>query len=188
MDQIVLDEGIDVTDTRNPNARTETALKAGLARGTEIATERGPVAVEDLKVGERIVTFRGLKPLRRLTCSRFVPGREENPVLLRSGSALGNSRDLYVSPAQWLRVQDWHAQALFGAGEVLVSARDLVNGRTISEVSVAVITYYHLNFDAQEMVQAEGCWCECAGMRAVRRGIECHMLPTLSAAETRALI
>ena len=77
------------------------------------------------------------------------------PVLFRKG-ALGNTRDLMVSPHHRMLLQDWRMELLFAENEVLVSADRLVNDHSILRVRGGRVTYVHILFDSHEIVFAEG--------------------------------
>ena len=131
-----------------------------LTAGTRVATPGGEVAVEDLQIGDLVETRdHGPQPVRwigRRTCDgrgRFAP------VVIRKG-ALGNWRDLAVSPHHRMAVGGARAQALFGAAEVLVAACDLVDGDRIHHDRRARVDYVHLSFDRHEIIFAEGCATE----------------------------
>jgi hypothetical protein len=127
-------------------------------RGTHILTPTGAVSVEDLRIGDRVVTrFGGIQPVkwigRQSFQSRFVEGnREQVPVCIRAG-ALGDSlpaRDLYISPG--------HSMLVNGQ---LVLARNLVNGVTITQDwAPPEIAYYQIELDRHDCVIAEGAWSE----------------------------
>lgn len=126
-------------------------------RGTRIATPGGEVAVEDLQPGALVQTMdNGLRPVLKVV-SRTVPavGRLA-PIVFKAG-ALGNARDLLVSPQHRMLVSDWRSELLFGEPQVLVAALHLVNGDTIFAKPGDEVTYFHLIFDRHEIVFAEGC-------------------------------
>ena len=122
--------------------------------GTLIRTERGDVPVEDLAIGDQVITHTGaLEPIRwigtRSYHGRFLAGRRNLlPIRFRAGS-LGNAvpaRDLLVSPK--------HAMLLDG---VLVAAELLVNGTTIvQETAAARVDYFHIELARHGVIWAEG--------------------------------
>ena len=131
-------------------------------RGTRILTAAGEVPVEEIREGDLVATrFAGLLPVRwigrQAFARRFVQNhRGKIPVRIAAG-ALGNGlplRELFVSPA--------HSMLL---GEVLVLARQLVNGVTITQDFALMgdpetIEYFQLELDAHDCVLAEGSWSE----------------------------
>ncbi len=127
-------------------------------RGTHILTATGAVCVEDLCIGDRLVTrFGGIQPVkwigRQTFQSRFVEGnRDHIPVCIRAG-ALGESvpaRDLYISPGHSMLI-----------GGQLVLARNLVNGVTITQDwAPNEINYYQIELERHDCVIAEGAWSE----------------------------
>lgn len=133
--------------------------------GTRIRTERGDVAVEEIAEGDRIQTKdSGLqevvwKGAKRVTGARLYAMPELRPIRLRAG-ALGVDRpddDLLVSPLHRMLVRGARARALFNDDEVLVTARDLVNDRSIvRDLTVSSVTYIHLLLPRHEVVFANG--------------------------------
>ena len=125
-------------------------------RGTKILTANGEVAIEDLRAGDRLVTrFGGLRPLqwvgRQSFNGRFL-GKTNAPVCFHAGSIADNvpSRDLYVSPAHSMVIDDY-----------LVGACLLVNGVTISQTATdQIVDYFHLDFGVHDCVIADGAWSE----------------------------
>jgi hypothetical protein len=133
--------------------------------GVLIRTADGARPVETLRPGDRVWTADGgMRPLLRLL-SRPVSGTELaarpalRPILIRAG-ALGPGRplrDLRVSPQHRILVSDWRAALHWGAEEVLVPARALVDGhRVVVDAEATCVTYHHLVFDAHEIVESEG--------------------------------
>ncbi|GBR68732.1 hypothetical protein AA103587_0957 [Gluconobacter kanchanaburiensis NBRC 103587] len=123
-------------------------------RGTRIATERGDVAVENLAIGDRLLTISGaMRPIRwigrRSYAGQFAATNPAVlPVMFRAGS-LGDAvpaRDLMVSPL--------HAMYLDG---VLIPAEALVNGVSILRMeNVDRVDYFHLELDTHDVILAEG--------------------------------
>ncbi len=130
------------------------------ARGTLIETPDGPRHVETLAEGDLVNTLdAGPQPIRWAGKKRC-PARTDNaPIRLKAG-ALGNIRDLWVSPNHRMLVRGPMAELMFGANEVLVAAKHLVNDRTIRRDPRAFIDYHHILLDAHHIVFAEGCGAE----------------------------
>ena len=139
------------------------------AAGTLIATLRGPVAVEAIRPGDRVLTRdRGFRPLRwagrqAVSAARLAAAERLRPVRIAAG-ALGPgvpARDLLVSPQHRMLLAGPEIAARFGTPEVLVAAKHLVGRPGITvEVPAGGIAYHHLLFDAHEVVLADGAWAE----------------------------
>ena len=123
-------------------------------RGTLILTEHGEVRVEDLAIGDTVVTVSGqAKPIkwigRRSYGGRFIAGNPRVlPIVVRAGALAPEIpvRDLWLSPG--------HALLLDG---VLIPAEHLVNGLTILQAGpIDEVEYSHLEFEAHEVILAEG--------------------------------
>ena len=123
-------------------------------RGTSILTDRGEVAVEDLRIGDRVATvFGGFRPIkwigRRAYAGRFLLGRKDMlPVCFKAGSLGDNlpARDLFVSPL--------HAMYL---EKVLIPASALIDGVAITQaVRRDSVEYFHIELDSHDVIFAEG--------------------------------
>ncbi len=124
--------------------------------GTMIRAADGLRPIESLRVGDLVHTRdHGLQPLRWIGQSRFEAVGAFAPVLIRKG-ALGNRTDLKVSQQHRILIADWRAQIYLGADEVLVAAKDLVNGRDILIVEGGEVEYLHLLFDRHEILSTSG--------------------------------
>ncbi|MBY0260554.1 Hint domain-containing protein, partial [Methylobacterium sp.] len=145
-----------VADDTNGSTDVFEADVACYVTGTRIRTDVGEVAVEDLRVGDCVLTAAGAyRPIRWIGSRAMAPRRhprpgQAQPVRIRAG-ALGENkpaRDLCVSPG--------HALCLDMLGEVLVPAVALVNGSTIVQEDVAHVTYWHVELDGHDILLAEG--------------------------------
>lgn len=122
--------------------------------GTHIATPTGEVEVQDLRIGDLVLTAEGAAaPVRwigRQSIVRtFADALRVLPIRIQAG-ALGESvprRDLLVSPDHALLVEG-----------VLVQAAALVNGSSIRRETQAPqrYTYYHVELDEHALILAEG--------------------------------
>lgn len=128
-----------------------------LLRGTLVRTPDGECPVEDLAIGDGVVTAIGeAKRVRWIGRQRFrrAEGRawvgRVLPVRIARGALGGDAptRDLYLSQA--------HAVAVGGS---LVPAGKLLNGRTITidrATDLVTLDYFNIELDAHGVVLAEG--------------------------------
>lgn len=125
--------------------------------GTLIDTPTGSVAVEDLAPGALVLTRdHGAQPLRWSGSSLRRATGSEAPVRFAAG-ALGGNADLELSPCHRVLLTNEWAEVLFGVSEVLVKARDLVNGHSIRRrEDGAEVRYFHLLFDQHEIICGNG--------------------------------
>lgn len=135
------------------------------ARDTRIATARGEVPIQDLRLGDLILTAdRDAQPLRwpaarRLSAEDLDAAPNLRPIRIRSG-ALGCGlprRDLTVSPQHRILIRSKVAERMFGSPEVLVAAKHLLalDGVAVVEAGGGV-EYWHLMCDRREVILAEG--------------------------------
>jgi len=125
-------------------------------RGTLIETDHGPTTIEDLGVGDLVRTMdHGLQPIRWIA-SRKVPALGDlAPIRIKAG-AMGNARDLLVSPQHRMLLSGWKLEMLFAESQVLATAKSLVNDATIIRQQGGEVEYFHMLFDQHEIVFAEG--------------------------------
>jgi Ca2+-binding RTX toxin-like protein len=135
------------------------------AAGTQIITSDGPVAIEDLEVGDCVMTMdNGVQPLRwigsqKLGAGDFAASPKLKPIKISAG-ALGNGtplNDLVVSRQHRILVRSAIAERMFGVNEILVAAIKLVGlpGVAIIEDAESV-EYFHMLFDQHEIVFSNG--------------------------------
>lgn len=159
--------------TRNSNRRDlvldNVVVALCFAAGTQILTDQGPKAVEDLQVGDLVQTLhRGAQPIRWIGCKKLLPRdlvqRPELSPIKIDANALGRgipATDLVVSPQHRIMVSSKIAARICGAEQVLVAAKKLVGlpGVTVMKDAVSV-DYWHLLCDNHEVVFANGAAAE----------------------------
>lgn len=148
-----VEDDVGNTDT----AFVEVTTTPCFVAGTHIDTIKGPVAVEDLNPGDLVLTRdHGAQPLRWVGRSRRRAAGADAPVQF-AANALGEHQELELSPCHRVLLKDQWAEVLFGEPEVLVKARDLVNGNTIRlRRDAGPVIYIHLLFDQHEIIRGNG--------------------------------
>ncbi|MCA8869724.1 MAG: Hint domain-containing protein [Rhodobacteraceae bacterium] len=136
--------------------------------GTRILTRKGEVPIEDLKVGDKVVTRdNGAQEIRwigkkTLDGRMLIENPHLRPILVRKG-ALGPNlpeRDMMVSPNHRFLVANDRTSMLFEEREVLVAAKHLVDEKAVQQVTTVGTTYIHMLFDHHEVVLSDGSWSE----------------------------
>ncbi len=129
---------------------------ACFVRGTRIQTQLGLRKIEELRVGDLVITKdHGAQPLRWVGHSTVAGTDIWAPIRFAPG-VLGNDRALLVSPQHRILVGGWQSELYYGEDEVLVSAKHLVNGRSVRPVMRDQVDYFHLLFDRHEVIYSEG--------------------------------
>jgi hypothetical protein len=127
------------------------------AAGTRILTPTGEVAVEDLEVGDEVLTaregFESVAPIiwvgqRTIDLARHAMPEKVRPIRILAG-AFGPGlpeRDLVLSPDHALFIDGY-----------LIEAKTLVNGVTvIVDKNIRHVTYHHIEMARHDVVLAEG--------------------------------
>lgn len=136
--------------------------------GTVIATPKGERLVEDLQIGDRVITRdNGLQEIRwigrrDLEGAELLQAPHLKPVLIRAG-ALGRGlpeRDLLVSPNHRVLMNNEKTALYFEDREVLASAKHLTDLEGVDTVDTGAISYIHFMFDQHEVVLSNGAWTE----------------------------
>jgi hypothetical protein len=125
---------------------------ACFAKGTLIATTRGDIQVEKLRIGDVVLAkFEGQTNVawighRHVYCSRHRNPRNVWPVRVVAGAFAEGVpyRDLWLSPDHCVYVDD-----------VLIPIKYLINGTSIEQVQTDQITYYHVELPQHNVLLAE---------------------------------
>jgi len=139
------------------------------ARGTLIKTMAGEVAIEDLSVGDKVLTMdTGYQPIRwiggrKLSRADLEANPKLKPIRIRAG-ALGPDlpeQDLLVSPQHRVLVRNQVAVRMFDSAEVLIPANKLLTLPGIDiEWDADGVEYFHFLFDAHQIVWSNGAQTE----------------------------
>ncbi|MEQ6203787.1 Ig-like domain-containing protein, partial [Sulfitobacter sp. HNIBRBA2951] len=136
--------------------------------GTLIATPKGERKVEELEVGDRIITRdNGMQEIRwigrrEMSGEELAAKEHLRPILIKEG-ALGNGlpeRDMMVSPQHRVLIANDKTAMYFEEREVLVAAKHLTDMEGIDQVDVSGTTYIHVMFDQHEVILSDGTWTE----------------------------
>ncbi|SPH18730.1 hypothetical protein DEA8626_02272 [Defluviimonas aquaemixtae] len=138
------------------NGEVDYALLACFTEGTMIETDRGPRAIETLRMGDLVLTLdHALRPICWIG-STTVPATGDHAPVVFSDGAIGNCGELCVSPNHRMVMRGPQVELMTGAEEVLVIAKHLVNGRTVTRRDGGYVTYFHLLFEDHEIVVSNG--------------------------------
>ena len=126
-------------------------------RGTHITMASGAQrAVEELVVGDRILTRDdGVQTLRWIGTSTTRAVGEFAPIRIAAGT-LNNTANLLVSPDHRLFIYQRTDELGAGRSELLVKARHLVNGNSVTVSEGGFVDYFQLLFDSHQIIYAEG--------------------------------
>lgn len=126
-------------------------------RGTRITMADGrQLAIQDLRPGDRVLTRDdGPQEVRWIGSNTVRATGEFAPILIAAGT-LNNAGDLLVSPNHRLFVYQRRDTLNLGRSEVLVKAKHLVNGKTVTRASGGFVEYFQLLFDDHQIIYAEG--------------------------------
>lgn len=134
--------------------------------GTRVMTRKGEVPIEELQPGDAVITRdAGFMPIKAISQQSYSPteqrlNRNFRPVVLPAGS-FGNTRDLHLSPAHRLLINDPAAQYLFDEPEVLVAAKTALGyGMVHQQAAEFDVTYYHILLEHHALMHVEGVWVE----------------------------
>jgi hypothetical protein len=132
---------------------------------TRLATDRGEIALEDLDIGQKLLTRdHGLRVLKAVSRVRFGWRALALNPLLRPISiapgALGGGhpeREILAAPSRRFLLR------LSGHGktsECWMRALDMLGQEGVALSPVSEVTYLHLDLGGPAQVLADGCWCE----------------------------
>jgi hypothetical protein len=125
--------------------------------GTIVETESGPVPIEQVRPGMRLMTRdRGACVVRWAGLARRRAQGPDAPIRIASG-AFGAQRDVCVSPNHRVLVRDARAALYFDTDEVLIAAKHLLGLPGVTRIEDRrPVGYVHLMFDRHEILATHG--------------------------------
>ncbi len=159
--------GTTVVDTHQVTITIFGENEVCFTRGTEIATPDGPRMIEDLQVGDLVLTRdNGAQPVKWLGYSEIAKARRRGneglePILIQKDAFEPGvpARDLAVSPQHRILLMGQLADDLFDSECHLVPAKHLCDGQRIRPCGERfdVLEYWHMMLDNHDVVFANGC-------------------------------
>ena len=137
---------------------------SAFARGTLIATEAGPVAVEDIVPGMRALTSEGgcetIAWVGSMTLFPGAAGADATMLTRITTEAFGPNKplpDLVLGPRARLLLRDRRCRSFVGADTAYVPARAFVDGVSVIEVRPAVpVPVFHIALARQATLRVMG--------------------------------
>jgi len=124
--------------------------------GTMIATAKGDMPVEKLTCGDLVLTKdAGFQPIRWIG-KRVLPAQGDMAPIEIKRNTFGDHDTLRVSPLHRILIRNTHADLLFGSSEVLIAARDLVDGRNVQQMAGGQVAYFHLLLEDHHVIWSNG--------------------------------
>ncbi|MEP5757882.1 MAG: Hint domain-containing protein [Litoreibacter sp.] len=152
-----------------------------LTRGTEIATPDGQCLIEDIAVGDLVLTRdNGAKPVKWIGHSKISDARRRGndglePILIPKDTISTGvpERDLAVSPQHRILLTGAVANTLFGAECRFLAAKHLCDGQRVRPCPERFeqLEYWHLMLDDHDVILANGCPVETFYLGAMSREI-----------------
>ncbi|GFE66927.1 Hint domain-containing protein [Litoreibacter roseus] len=123
---------------------------------TLIQTPEVPRFVQDIRAGDLVETqTEGPQPVRWVGRGTYAARGRFAPICFKAG-VLGNTRDLILSPQHRIQFVGWQAEYLLGEPAGLIPAHCFVNDDSVQRVEGGFVTYFHLMFDAHQIIFSEG--------------------------------
>ena len=127
------------------------------AAGTRILTCRGEIPVQDLAVGDTVITLSGEdRPIiwigrRTIDLQRHNRPKSVQPICIAANALAENVpvRDLFVSPDHAIHIDGF-----------LIPAKELLNNCSIYQATRRTVTYYHIELERHAVVFAENAAAE----------------------------
>ncbi len=127
-----------------------------LLKGTRVSAPTGERPIEDLRIGDEVVTLSGPKAIKWIGYNKYTKDEDRRwqegvmPIRVARFAVDDHAphRDLYLSPQHCVFIND-----------ALIPVKYLVNGTSIAPAApsgMTAVEYYHVEFDTHEVFYAEG--------------------------------
>lgn len=135
--------------------------------GTQVLTVTGERSVEDLRIGDEVITKdRGAQKVRWIGQRKFSQinplDRSLQPVTIKAhafGPGVPN-RETKLSQNHAVLNDHWKAALYFGEKEILTPAKSLLTADYAFISADRSVTYFHILLEQHNLVQANGLWSE----------------------------
>jgi len=136
--------------------------------GTMITTPKGPKPIEQLSVGDLVITQdHGLQAIRwigekKITGARLFAYPHLQPIRIKK-DAFGVGKpncDLLVSPQHRMVISNALGELLYGSKNCLLCAKSLLDHPSIEVAKIPTTIYIHIMFDQHQIIYANGCATE----------------------------
>lgn len=136
--------------------------------GTMIATHDGAKPIEELEVGDLVITQHdGLQAIRwighkQISGARLHAFPHLQPIRIKKDAFCAGqpNKDLVVSPQHRMVIVHALGELLYGNKDFLVPAKSLLDHPSVVIEKVPIITYIHIMFDCHQIIYANGCATE----------------------------
>jgi hypothetical protein len=126
------------------------------AGGAMIACPDGPRPIEDLSVGDLVLTMdNGAQPVRWIGRRTMAAIGKFAPIRISAG-VLGAQETLEVSPQHRILLEGPEVELQFACPQVFAAATHLIDGDGVSVRQGGEVEYFHLLFDEHQIVWANG--------------------------------
>ncbi len=158
-------DNFDIMDDFPNGAHDIGGLYVCFVAGTLIAAPTGQIPIEDLRVGDLVLTEHGQsKPIQHTASQTFTAAAigafpKLGPIVIPKGAIDGTTptRDTFVSQNHRILLRDRDLAVLFGLDIAFVAARDLPYARA---AAVTDTTYVHILCQDHSVITANGCESE----------------------------
>jgi len=127
----------------------------GITPDAKIVTMDGLRQLQDLRVGDRLVTRnQGAVPVKSIEQHSIVT----RAVYIIAGS-LGHTqpdRDTLLPAGQTIHVRDWRAWIFGQSDSILAAAGSLVDGEFVRDIGFMPLTLYRIRCDSPQIIYADG--------------------------------